>query len=105
MKKIDIESKMLAYIIGPYKIYTTEETGGKISFSIINFVVCSYKSINIDRSIVLKNLDPSAKLKQFKKVIKDNYTHKENGVCYLQVPFKMFEIFITNLYKFYDNNK
>lgn len=94
MKKVDIESKTLTYIIGSYKIYTTEVNNKKISFSINNY----YKSVNIDRSILLKKLDSSKKLKQFKR--KENFE-----VFYSKVPFKIFETFITNLYNFYDNNK
>lgn len=96
----------LSFTIGNYKInaFVVDSTSGgndeQISFSIKNF----YKDVNIDRSILLKNFDPSEKLKPFKKVTKDSY-NREKEVVYLKVPYEIFKTFITNLYKVYDNNK
>ena len=96
----------LSFTIGNYKInaFVADPTSGgndeQISFSITNF----YKSVNIDRSILLRNFDPSEELKPFKKVTKDNY-NKEKEVSYLKVPYELFKKFITNLYNFYNNNK
>ena len=96
----------LSFPIGNYRINTfvVDSTSGdndeQISFFIANF----HKSVNIDRSTLLRNFDPSEELKPFKKVIKDNY-NKEKEVSYLKVPYELFKKFITNLYNFYDNNK
>lgn len=96
----------LSFTIGNYKInaFVVDSTSGgnneQISFSITNF----YKSVNIDRSILLRNFDPSEELKPFKKVTKDNY-NKEKEVSYLKVPYELFKKFITNLYNFYNTIK
>jgi len=96
----------LSFTIGNYKINTfvVDSTSGgndeQISFSITNF----YKSVNIDRSILLRNFDPSEELKPFKKVTKDSY-NREKEVVYLKVPYKIFKTFITNLYNFYNTIK
>ena len=96
----------LSFTIGNYKINTfvVDSTSGgndeQISFSITNF----YKSVNIDRSILLRNFDPSEELKPFKKVTKDSY-NREKEVVYLKVPYKIFKTFITNLYNFYNTVK
>ena len=87
------------FVIGNYKIDALGNDE-QISFSITNF----YKSVNIDRSILLRNFDPSEELKPFKKVTKDSY-NREKEVVYLKVPYKIFKTFITNLYNFYNTVK
>lgn len=95
-----------SFVIGNYKInafVVNSISVGKaeqISFFITNF----YKSVNIDRSILLRNFDPSEKLKPFKKITKDSY-NREKEVFYLKVPYEIFKTFITNLYKFYNTIK
>jgi hypothetical protein len=92
-----------SFVIGNYKInafVVNSISVGKaeqISFSITNF----YKSVNIDRSILLRNFDPLEELKPFKKVTKDSY-NREKEVVYLKVPYKLFKKFITDLYNFYN---
>ena len=87
------------FVIGNYKIDALGNDE-QISFSINNF----YKSVNIDRSILLRNFDPLEELKPFKKVTKDSY-NREKEVVYLKVPYKIFKTFITNLYNFYNTVK
>ena len=95
--------KNLSFTIGNYKINasvvdsTSDGNDEQISFSITNF----YKSVNIDRSTLLRNFDPSEELKPFKKVTKDSY-NREKEVSYLKVPYELFKKFITNLYNFYN---
>lgn len=95
-----------SFIIGNYKINTfvvdsiPVDNDEQISFSITNF----YKSVNIDRSTLLRNFDPSEELKPFKKVTKDSY-NREKEVVYLKVPYEIFKTFITNLYNFYNTIK
>ena len=92
-----------SFVIGNYKInafVVNSMSIGKaeqISFSIKNF----YKEVNIDRSILLRNFDPSEELKPFKKITKDSY-NREKEVAYLKVPYEIFKTFITNLYNFYN---
>lgn len=94
------------FVIGNYKINafvansTSVGKAEQISFSITNF----YKSVNIDRSILLRNFDPSEELKPFKKITKDSY-NREKEVVYLKVPYEIFKTFITNLYNFYNTIK
>ena len=87
------------FVIGNYKIDALGNDE-QISFSINNF----YKSVNIDRSILLRNFDPLEELKPFKKVTKDSY-NREKEVVYLKVPYEIFKTFITNLYNFYNTIK
>ena len=95
-----------SFVIGNYKINAfvvdsiPVDNDEQISFSITNF----YKSVNIDRSILLRNFDPSEELKPFKKVTKDSY-NREKEVSYLKVPYELFKKFITNLYNFYNTIK
>ena len=95
-----------SFVIGNYKINAfvadsiSVDNDEQISFSITNF----YKSVNIDRSILLRNFDPSEELKPFKKVTKDSY-NREKEVVYLKVPYEIFKTFITNLYNFYNTIK
>ena len=95
-----------SFIIGNYKINAfvvdsiPVDNDEQISFSITNF----YKSVNIDRSTLLRNFDPSEELKPFKKVTKDSY-NREKEVSYLKVPYELFKKFITNLYNFYNTIK
>ena len=95
-----------SFVIGNYKINAfvadsiSVDNDEQISFSINNF----YKSVNIDRSTLLRNFDPSEELKPFKKVTKDSY-NREKEVVYLKVPYEIFKTFITNLYNFYNTIK
>ena len=95
-----------SFVIGNYKINAfvadsiSVDNDEQISFSITNF----YKSVNIDRSTLLRNFDPSEELKPFKKVTKDSY-NREKEVVYLKVPYEIFKTFITNLYNFYNTIK
>ena len=95
-----------SFVIGNYKINAfvvdsiPVDNDEQISFSITNF----YKSVNIDRSTLLRNFDPSEELKPFKKVTKDSY-NREKEVSYLKVPYELFKKFITNLYNFYNTIK
>lgn len=88
-----------SFVIGNYKINALGNDE-QISFSIKNF----YKEVNIDRSILLRNFDPSEELKPFKKITKDSY-NREKEVVYLKVPYQIFKTFITNLYNFYNTVK
>lgn len=89
-----------SFVIGNYKINAFVDNDEQISFSIKNF----YKEVNIDRSILLRNFDPSEELKPFKKITKDSY-NREKEVAYLKVPYEIFKTFITNLYNFYNTVK
>lgn len=89
-----------SFVIGNYKINAFVDNDEQISFSINNY----YKSVNIDRSILLRNFDPSEELKPFKKITKDSY-NREKEVVYLKVPYEIFKTFITNLYNFYNTIK
>ena len=87
-----------SFVIGNYKINALGNDE-QISFSITNF----HKSVNIDRSTLLRNFDPSEELKPFKKITKDSYNEEEEfveflhkEVVYLKVPYEIFKTFWKN---------